>query len=121
VIDIARRYERADSEAAGTVLSSASQISNQAFAAGASVGAGLARAQTLPGALGSAARTPLMANLIEGVAASNPSTTILPSRTLRQRRWASAPRRSAQSARWARAAHQRAQLPDRRRVDVGWG
>jgi hypothetical protein len=76
LIDIARRYERADSEAAGTVLSSASQISNQAFAAGASVGAGLARAQTLPGALGSAARTPLMANLIEGVAASNPSTTI---------------------------------------------
>jgi len=76
LIDIARRYERADSEAAGTVLSSASQISNQAFAAGASVGAGLARAQTLPGALGSAARTPLMANLIEGVAASNPSTTV---------------------------------------------
>ncbi len=75
LIDIARRYEQADSAAADTLISSANQISSEAFAAGANVGAGLARAQTLPGALGSAARTPLMANLIEGVAAS-PSTTL---------------------------------------------
>jgi hypothetical protein len=41
--------------------------------AAANAGAGLLRAETLPGAAGAAARTPLMADLIEGVAASNPS------------------------------------------------
>ena len=73
LIDIARMYEQVDVEAAGTMVSSASEFSNQVFATGA---AGLARAATLPGARGSAARTPLVANLIEGVAASNPSATV---------------------------------------------
>jgi PE family len=75
LIDIARMYAQVDETAAGTLMSSASQFSSQAFA-GPSVGAGLAQAETLPGALGSAARTPPLANLIEGVAASNPSTTL---------------------------------------------
>jgi hypothetical protein len=77
LIEVARMYEQVDVEAAGTLVSSANQFTSQAFATGAaSVRAGLARAEALPGALGSAARTPLMANLIEGVAASNPSTTL---------------------------------------------
>jgi len=76
LIDIARMYAQVDGEAAATLASTATQLSDQAFASSASVGAGLAHAETLPGALGSAARTPLMANLIEGVAAANPSTTI---------------------------------------------
>jgi PE family len=76
LIDIARMYAQVDGEAAGTLVSSANEISNQAFATGASVGAGLARAEALPGALGAAACTPLMTNLVEGVAASNPSTTV---------------------------------------------
>jgi hypothetical protein len=77
LIEVARMYEQVDVEAAGTLVSSANQFTSQAFATdAASVGAGLARAEALPGALGSAARTPLMANLIEGVAASNPSTTL---------------------------------------------
>jgi hypothetical protein len=75
LVDIARMYVQADSEAAGTLISSAGQLSGQVFA-GPSAGAGLAQAEVLPGAFGSAARTPLMANLIEGVAASNPSTTL---------------------------------------------
>jgi PE family len=75
LMDIARMYAQADSEAAGTLISSAGQLSSQVFA-GPSAGAGLAQAEVLPGALGSAARTPLMTNLIEGVAASNPSTTL---------------------------------------------
>jgi PE family len=75
LIEVARMYAQADSEAAGTLISSAGQLSSQVFA-GPSAGAGLAQAEVLPGALGSAARTPLMANLIEGVAAANPSTTL---------------------------------------------
>jgi hypothetical protein len=84
LIEVARMYEQVDVEAAGTLVSSANQFTSQAFATGAaSVGAGLTRAEALPGALGSAARTPLMANLIEGVAASNPSTTAARSRERR--------------------------------------
>lgn len=41
---------------------------------GARASAGLLRAETLPGADGSTAQTPLLANLIEGAPASNPST-----------------------------------------------
>lgn len=75
LVDIARMYAQADSEAAGTLIASAGQLSSQVFA-GPSAGAALAQAEVLPGALGSAARTPLLANLIEGVAAANPSTTL---------------------------------------------
>jgi hypothetical protein len=76
LMDIARMYAQADSEAAGTLISSAGQLSSQVFA-GPSAGAGLAQAEVLPGALGSAARTPLMTNLIEGVAAANAAATVL--------------------------------------------
>ena len=64
--DIARMYSQIDGEAAGTLQSAGARISRQTFAGGtgANVGAGLMRAETLPGAGGSASRTPLLANLI---------------------------------------------------------
>jgi PE family protein len=76
--DIVRMYSEVAGAAAATLMSGGGQFASHAFAGGmgASVGAGLMRAETLPGAGGSAARTPLMANLIDGVAASNPSTTV---------------------------------------------
>ncbi len=58
--DIARMYSQVDGEAAGTLVSSGSQFSSHPFAGGtgASVGAGLMRAETLPGAGGSALPVP---------------------------------------------------------------
>jgi PE family len=78
VTEIARMYSQVDGEAAGSLVAGGSRFAGQAFAggAGANVAAGLLRAETLPGAGGLAARTPLMANLIEGVAASSPATTV---------------------------------------------
>lgn len=72
--DIARMYSQVDGAAAGTLESVGSQFPPQPFVAGtaADAGSGLMRAETLPGAGGSAARTPLLANLIEGAPAPNP-------------------------------------------------
>ncbi|MEY8016244.1 PE family protein [Mycobacterium servetii] len=53
LMDIARVYSEADDAAAGLI-----------------------RSATLPGAAGSAARTPLLANLLDGVAAVNPSAMV---------------------------------------------
>jgi len=76
--EIAQMYSQVDGEAAGTLAAGGARFASQAFAAGtgAYVAPGLLGAETLPGAAGSAARTPLLANLIEGVAASNPPTTV---------------------------------------------
>jgi hypothetical protein len=76
LVDIARIYEQADVEAAGSLVAGGNQFSSQAFAAAANVGAGLASAEALPGALGAAVRTPLVTNLIEGVTAANSSGTL---------------------------------------------
>ena len=54
--DVVRMYSQVDGEAAGTL------------------GAQLMGAETLPGVGGSGARTPLLANLIDGAPAPNPST-----------------------------------------------
>jgi PE family len=76
--DIARMYSQVDGAAAGTLESVGSQFPPQPFVGGtaADAGTGLMRAETLPGAGGSAARTPLLANLIEGAPAPNPVPTV---------------------------------------------
>jgi hypothetical protein len=78
--DIARMYSEVDGAAAGRLAAAGNQSAEIAFAGGPgqSVGAGLLRSDLLPGAGGSAARTALMANLIDGVAPSTPSTTASP-------------------------------------------
>jgi hypothetical protein len=88
LMDIARMYAQADETAAGTMVASAVEATGMTFrnaaisttqlarGLAASAPAGLLSAEALPGAAGTAARTPLMANLIEGVAAANPSTTM---------------------------------------------
>lgn len=78
LMDIARVYSEVDDAAAVTLAAGAAQIAGPALAGGpgAAVGAGLMRSATLPGAAGSAARTPLPANLLNGVAAVNPSTVL---------------------------------------------
>lgn len=72
--DIARVYSQVDGEAAGTLTTSGYQFSGQAFVGGS--GAGMLRAGTLPGADGSAARTPLLAKLLDGVPAPGPGATV---------------------------------------------
>ncbi|BBZ43990.1 PE family protein [Mycobacterium parmense] len=72
LMEIARRYSQVDGEAAGSLTAGGAQFFGPSFAGGS--GAGLMRAGTLPGAGGSAPRTPLLANLIDGVAAANPVT-----------------------------------------------
>lgn len=69
LMDIARMYSQVDSSAAGSLAFSGSLLPGapSASGTGSSVGAG---------AGGSAVRTPLMAQLIERAAASNPSTTL---------------------------------------------
>jgi hypothetical protein len=75
LVDIARMYSQVDNAAADSLAVGGSQFSSDPLA-GAGAGAGLMRADTLPGAGGAAARTPLMAQLIEGAAPANPSTTL---------------------------------------------
>lgn len=72
--DIARMYSQVDGEAAGTLSAAGSEVLGQPFVGTTGAGAGLLRAATLPGAGGSAARTPLMANLIENTSA--PATAL---------------------------------------------
>jgi PE family len=88
LMDIARMYAQADETAAGAIVASAVEATGMTFrnaaisttqlarGLAASAPAGLLSAEALPGAAGTAARTPLMANLIEGVAAANPSATL---------------------------------------------
>lgn len=66
--DIARMYGDTDDNAAGALTIGAGLTSRHPLAggSGASAGAGLMRAGSLPGEAGSAARTPLMAQLLEG-------------------------------------------------------
>lgn len=80
LVDVTRMYAQTDSSAAGTLMTNAAETGAIEFTGspGApmtsvfspSAGAGLLRSETLPGAAGTAARTPLMTNLVEGTAAS---------------------------------------------------
>lgn len=69
--DIARMYGDTDDNAAGALTIGAGLTSRHPLAGGSSTsaGAGLMRAGSLPGEAGSAARTPLMAQLLEGILA----------------------------------------------------
>ncbi len=82
LVNIAQMYSQVDGSAANTLgfnaarplmtklTDAATNLSSHPLAGGlgASVGAGLAHADVLPGAAGTAARTPLMGQLIDGVA-----------------------------------------------------
>jgi PE family protein len=74
--DIARMYAQVDGAAAGTLDSAGSQFQPQQFVTGTTSNAGLMRVETLPGSGGSAARTPLLASLIDGAPAPNPGPTV---------------------------------------------
>ncbi len=65
--DIAQMYMQADGDAAGALTVSAAAIARHPLAGGsaAGLGAALPQADVLPGAAGAAARTPLLAGLIE--------------------------------------------------------
>lgn len=77
--DIARVYSQVDGEAAGTLTTSGAELVSQPFVGSTGAGAGMLRGETLPGAGGSAARTPLLANLIEGAPApTKPLTPATP-------------------------------------------
>lgn len=73
--DIARMYAQVDTEAAGALDSAGGRIASQTFV-GPTGGGGLMRAETVPGAGGSAPRTPLLANLVEGGPVANPSPKV---------------------------------------------
>ena len=79
LVNIAKMYSQVDDTAADTLAFGAagplSRLSGQALAGG-PVGAGLMRAEALPGAAGTAARTPLLAQLIENPALGGTSGTI---------------------------------------------
>ncbi|OSC38952.1 PE family protein [Mycobacterium decipiens] len=64
--DIARMYGDTDDNAAGALTFGAGLMSRGPGGSGVGAGAGLMRAGLLPGEAGSAARTPLMAQLLEG-------------------------------------------------------
>lgn len=74
--DIARMYSQVDGEAAGVLEAAGGQLVGQPFVGGSGAGGGLLRSETLPGAAGSTSRTPLLANLIEGVPVANPTPTV---------------------------------------------
>jgi hypothetical protein len=78
-VNIAKMYSQVDDAAADTLAFGAagplSRLSGQPLAGG-PVGAGLMRAEALPGAAGTAARTPLMAQLIDNPALAGTSGTI---------------------------------------------
>jgi hypothetical protein len=79
LVNIAKMYSQVDDTAADTLAFGAagplSRLSGQPLAGG-PVGAGLMRAEALPGAAGTAARTPLMAQLIDNPALGGTSGTI---------------------------------------------
>lgn len=74
--DISRMYAEVDGEAAGVLDSAGGRIAGQRFVG--PRGGGLIRAETVPGAGGSAARTPPLADLVEGTPVVNPSPTVPP-------------------------------------------
>ena len=75
--NIARMYTEIDGAAAATLMASGEEVSGPVFA-GPTGAAGMLRAEMLPGAAGTAARTPLMARLIEGATTSAPAATATP-------------------------------------------
>lgn len=73
--DIARMYAQVDGETAGTLDSAGGRIAGQTFV-GPTGGGGLLRAELVPGAGGSAARTQPLANLVEGGPVAGPPPTV---------------------------------------------
>jgi hypothetical protein len=86
LVNITRMYTQADATAAGTLEANAARSSAVEFGSaaapvsrtwakplGPATGAGLLRAEAVPGAAGTPARTPAMANLVEGAVAPTPS------------------------------------------------
>lgn len=73
--DIARMYAQVDGEAAGTLHSAGGRIVGQTFL-GPTGGGGLLRAEVLPGAGGSAPRTPPLADLVGGGPVAGPAPTV---------------------------------------------
>lgn len=79
LVDIARMYAQTDATAAGALAANPMEASAAEFAGftGGSSGR-LLLADSLPGAGGTAARTPLMANLVQGAVAATPATPTTP-------------------------------------------
>lgn len=73
--DIARMYAQVDGETAGTLHSAGGRIAGQTFV-GPTGGGGLLGTPTLPGAGGSAPRTPPLANPVEGGPIAGPAPTV---------------------------------------------
>lgn len=73
--DIARMYAQVDGEAAGTLHSAGGRIVGQTFL-GPTGGGGLLRAEVLPGAGGSAPRTPPLADLVGRGPVAGPAPTV---------------------------------------------
>ncbi|OBH01031.1 PE domain-containing protein [Mycobacterium sp. E3247] len=73
--DIAQMYAQVDGETAGTLHSAGGRIAGQTFV-GPAGGGGLLRAEMLPGAGGSAPRTPPLANLVAGGPVAGPAPTV---------------------------------------------
>jgi hypothetical protein len=75
LIDIARIYAQTDATAASALEANAMQTTLIEAAGFTSAPVGrLLRSEALPGAAGTAARTPLMANLVEGTVTAAPAT-----------------------------------------------
>lgn len=83
LVDIARMYAQTDATAASVLEANPMEASAAEFAGftGGSSGR-LLRAESLPGAGGTAARTPLMANLVQGAVAATPATPATPAATI---------------------------------------
>jgi PE family len=83
LIDIARIYAQTDATAASALEANAMQTTLIEAAGFTSAPVGrLLRSEALPGAAGTAARTPLMANLVEGTATAAPAAAATSSTTL---------------------------------------
>ncbi|MEE6177327.1 PE domain-containing protein [Mycobacterium sp. 050134] len=72
VTEITQMYTQVDGEAAGLLTVSGARFASQAFGGGGNLAAGPMSAE----ALAAAARTPLLGNLVEGIAATNPATAV---------------------------------------------
>jgi hypothetical protein len=83
LMDIARMYAQTDATAAAALEANAMQTTLiEAAGFTSSTSGRLLRSEALPGAAGTAARTPLMANLVEGAVAATPATAAASSTTL---------------------------------------
>jgi PE family len=79
LMDIARMYAQTDATAAGALEANAMQTTLiEAAGFTSSTSGRLLRSEALPGAAGTVARTPLMANLVEGAVAAPAAAAVTP-------------------------------------------